>query len=196
MKYAYHHLPKTGGRSVRVMLKAFCRKTGHTRHSMGHYDRLLQKPIPEQVFLFATVRHPIDRFISAWNYANIYNGPGMAARLLQKYLESKWNNINDFVLSEDLLLFQPTDILNRTLCSHFLPLTAMMYPLEKYDLIIKMEEFDKQLPLLFKGKINTNVHEHATGGGVSLKDLSKESIDRLNEFYSDDFDKLGYSKWE
>lgn len=69
-KWAFLHIPKTGGNSLSQILLTI----EGTEYITTHNDLSAFGDI-EDYFIFTFVRNPYDRIISGWNYCNKYNIP-------------------------------------------------------------------------------------------------------------------------
>lgn len=181
-KFIYIHIPKAGGSSVGTSLCG--------TDIIGHYPYYIHENIDSEKFAsyykFCFVRHPVDRFVSAYYYLK-YSGKGRSDFRLRKYLGS---GINEFIQSGSLKKYCMRIV-------HFVPQTHFIcqgYEL-KVDEVFKLEDYAKSVEVLME-KLDVeipDVHLNAAVDDVNKREgLDSISLSVLRDVYSEDFGILGY----
>ena len=206
------HLAKTGGTSVRRILKAsaansfdclhhhtFCR----FRHGERvHRGRLDLSRIGPYSLAFLMVRHPVTRLVSCYRY---FQAGGLNAQSKDRYFPA------DQAAQKFLMCHAPSleecchslaEIAERI--PHFQPMSSWLdgwpNPLADRVLTGRQEHFDRDLQLLFEQlgePLNTALLQRSNSSG-SLKSasaeigLSAEALAKLQAFYTEDFRRFNY----
>lgn len=171
------HIPKTGGSTIRRGVWA------------DNYDGPEFWTIPDewnQYFKFAFVRHPLERFVSAW------------ADFTQ--LRTYQGTIDDFVdvvTDESVIFDERRKTAKERIRHHTIPQTHPFNCLQMADFVGRHENYLADLEYVLKrvGKKAETIpaiRKTAHDGWRSV--LSGENLSRLIEFYEKDFDDLGYAK--
>ena len=236
----YIHIPKTGGMAIEKIFydyggcvaQCFFRKYNQSIVKDKKYKDTSLWHIPFQFLdtkfinnviktkkIFAIVRNPYDRIISAYKFwLKYYND-----RLLKKKLNNEEKKLieqikyyynNSFIMNATNLNNFIKKILNdknyyKILDSHFIPMYeyTIIKSSNKNKLkvfpnnILKIEELDKDFNNLikqYKLKIPLNITKttkvNITFGNVKQSDLNKESIELINKIYHYDFKFFNYQK--
>lgn len=181
----YIHVPKTAGVSISHAI--YGKNLGHFR------AQDVQKWAPDlwnSSFTFGSVRNPIERFISAYNFMNSRGTNEMGLSNQRKYPIKNYSNINDFVsewfVSQDL---SRLDGIFR-LQSDYLTIGEVIV----VDFLLKVETLDEDMRrigamlgedfVMNTRNVNTNSLD---------KNLSKHSKKILFQKYYYDFLNFGYS---
>lgn len=186
MTPVFVHVAKTAGGSIRVALSL-------PPLEGGHHISVRDKAIAEELkapdpYLFASVRHPLDRAVSAfhWMAAEKERDPGRAA--LSAVLRSLEDANELFERVELAELHKNLDVFKRQVW-YLRDAPAGMKLIRFENLQADFAEVaaalgrpDETLPHIHRSARRLPWHE----------ELSQRSVDRLVEFYRPDFDYLGY----
>lgn len=188
-KFAYIHNPKTGTTSVRRTLRKFGLETPKRRHiHLPIQHRLVRRLIDPDTFVFMTVRHPLERAVSAF-----YFWAGSRNRSLPEFwvLQSLASGmgINEFYRALDLRIVTKVVPHFRT---QFSFIESDPHRVNK---IIKLEEMETEWPKLINELGIDNVelmHEFKTRHSKWEKELAPDNVKKLTDFYAIDFEKFDY----
>lgn len=178
--YTFIHIPKTAGSSIRHHIKELDNISLRNHHvDFGKIDvtklgvNCVENP---DTIMFAVVRNPYDRFISAYNY--IMNGG-----------YHNGNDTQNFILIKDLLLDEFLDRINdfKEKVIHFVP---QYYFIDSRVNIIKFEEKEEGLKAY---GINLNKHLNKSKNKF-ITELTDEQKEKVYEAYKEDFEMFGYEK--
>jgi hypothetical protein len=182
------HIPKTAGIAVR---KAFGMKSQTAAHSITtENDKKLMAP---RFVRFCVVRHPIERFVSAYLYNLWY------VDKLETGIKAEIKRVGattDINVLIDAFRRGETDI---TKSSHFKPQTEFIRKTQP-EIILRHENLARDIkivaqlagrPDLELPTANTTSERAADLAHVNVK-ISKQNMAFLREFYRDDFQSLGY----
>ena len=204
------HLAKTGGTSVRRILKAsalsfdclhhhsFIRFRNGERVERGPFD---PRQLGPYSLAFLMVRHPLDRLLSCYRYFiagglnaqpgdRFFHGDQTAQRFLERVaptLEECCQQLPS--IAERIPHFQPMTVW----------LDALPNPLADRVFTGRQEQFDADLQLLFDqlGVILDQAWlQRSNSSGVSSAPnhaLSPDALAQLKAFYAEDFRRFGYS---
>ena len=91
-KFAFVHIPKCGGRSIKKVFNF----EGHDHFGVSELDH---KSLESDIFKFAFVRNPWDRFVSAFEYIK-RGGIPRFDRLKTLTIKQEYPKFKDFVLAK------------------------------------------------------------------------------------------------
>lgn len=180
------HIPKTAGTSIR--------KGVWKSDYEGPYFGTIPKEW-ENLFSFAFVRHPLQRFVSAYHMftEGAKGDPAWSlphdARVLtiEEFLE--------IVLDQSIIYDQRRHTFEEKIRHHTIPQTHPFNCLHLAKFIGRYENFNKDFETIKKemGIINEVPHIHYTKK-VNWKDILKgEVLDKCITFYKNDFEELNYT---
>lgn len=175
------HIPKTGGASIRIGIWG------------NDYGGAEFGQIPEEwagLFKFTFVRHPLDRFMSAYrDFTQLRTG-------------QPWDgSLEDFVritMDESIswVDFRGKGV-ETFIRHHTAPMTRPEQCLHEADFIGRYESYAEDvrhlLRMLDKGAPADLPHHRKTESRPWQEDLEGELLERLVDFYAEDFNQLGYS---
>lgn len=175
------HIPKTGGMSIREGLW----KDRADGPFTGDWDNRWSDK-----FCFAFVRHPLDRFVSAF-YMFTEGTDRKRPRFPNMHIDTfAERTLND------------TDYkVTHSIAHHVLPMTHEFNCLEHADFVGRFERYEKDLEAIkqhlgmkddWVPRLNRS-QRYATWEKVVRDELSPDLRDALIEFYHDDFKELNYA---
>lgn len=205
------HLAKTGGTSVRRILKAsaansfdcvhhhsFIRFRNGERVARGPFDPQQLGPYP---LAFLMVRHPLARLLSCYRYFiagglnaqpgdRFFHGDQTAQRFLERVaptLEECCQQLPS--IAQRIPHFQPMTVW----------LDALPNPLADRVFTGRQEKFDADLQLLFD-QLGVTLDQawlqrsnSSAALTASIPALSPDALAQLHAFYAEDFRRFGYS---
>jgi hypothetical protein len=179
-KFIFVHIPKTAGTSVKNALKL---PSKGADHSIPTY--MVHKRTWESYYTFAIVRHPIKRFISAYNYTT---SPDYKGSLLNKYPDLHSFSIEKYfkLVSKDPNYITPQSEYVRHYFSD-----------EPIDIICRFENLNEDMQKVFKRlKIKAELpHLNVSTGSKQHPILkNKRFMKKVLKFYKEDFKLLDYKK--
>jgi len=176
------HIPKTGGLSIRRgVFKGRGRSIRISRHKLTHeYSNR---------FSFCFIRNPYDRLISAW-----------------KMLTRDWQNLPQLSLSEFLDIVTDTSISHtngntfkdyKSSCRHHtIPQTHRYNCVDLADYIGKFEDYNKEwkkICSIIEWDYQEPPHENKSQTDNNyMQYFNQETLDIVNEYFSEDFERLPY----
>ena len=183
------HIPNTGGKTVLSLwpnsLKAPTSKEG------------IPDEWPTSNFKFAFIRHPIDRFVSAFNMfaygVTKYDKDGKAMESRDPILPN--TSIHQF---KDLVLHGDDYHAEWSVSWHTIPMTHPHNMLDRADWVGRYERFDNDLESLcqFLGLTNNHLRVNVSNKKQTWKEtfmkLSPDDREGVIDFYREDFKSLGY----
>lgn len=186
--------PKAASTSLRNVLPVPVPKLANHRHihlPLAH--RFYQKRLRSlnNVWLFGVVRHPLDRFMSAWAYFKHPRGRTVPENsVLEACLQG--GSVNDFLRMVDL------ERLAKVI-PHFQAQTTFFMPGEtgrEPDQLLRFESLAEDFRMLCRNlglpEDTALIHRRATEHETWEKALSEESVARLRSFYAEDFTRYSY----
>ena len=173
------HIPKTGGLTVRKGL--------WKDKAEGPFVGLWKQEWSKK-FCFAFVRHPLDRFISAYymfTEGTDIKQPRYMSMTLDTFAERVLND-RDFEVTQSI-------------AHHVLPMTHEFNHLDKADFVGRFERYEKDIEAV-KAHLGItddwipklNVSQRYGSWQQTIKDLSPDLYDGIVDFYRDDFTELKY----
>lgn len=179
------HIPKTAGTSMRKGVW------------QGRYEGPVHGSIPEswrEHFRFAFVRHPLDRFVSAWKMftEGTHNEPGWSLPADARPLSL--NDFADIVFDDSILFDERRRSFEEKIRHHAMPQTHPFYCLDQAQFVGRYECLAQDFARLAEklGLRATLPHMHRTRHGSFDDYLSGSLLERCHAFYADDFRALGY----
>jgi hypothetical protein len=186
--------PKAASTSLRVLLKTKVPRIGEeTRHihlKLAHSFYQKQIENHPECWIFGTVRHPLDRFISAWAY---FRTPCIRTIPENYVLEAvlQEGGVNDFVRCvslEKISKYVP----------HFSPQFEFFLPGRtgrKPDQLLRFEQFRKDFKELC-GNLGIEepelIHKRSSKHDSWENLLTVSSVDKLHKYYAEDFATFDY----
>ncbi|KFB53229.1 hypothetical protein ZHAS_00021439 [Anopheles sinensis] len=164
----------------------------------------------ENSFSFIIVRHPFERLISAFedrlvSMKNAYYS--RVSRAIYRRYHPSGNGVISFRDFVQYILDEVQYNNNNTsaLDIHWCPVNNLCTPcLARYDLIVKMETYERDIRLLLKatrleGKVKLVHINHARKEALDkliqkyFSQITEEQMDKLYSIYQIDFELFGYS---
>lgn len=179
------HIPKTGGISIRMGMW------------QGHYDGphwIIQEEWRLH-FKFAFVRHPLDRFVSAFRMFT--EGPRGFSRW-ERPADWRPLNINEFaeiVFDESIIFDERRASFSERIRHHTIPQTNPFLLLKAADFIGRYENYENDIKIITeKLKICNPIipRMNYTFKKPWQDYLSGALLHRCIDFYKSDFEKLNY----
>ncbi|WP_440903786.1 sulfotransferase family 2 domain-containing protein [Catenovulum sp. SX2] len=182
--YIFIHIPKAAGKSVALAVYGDD-KPGH--YSVKDYLYYDQKHF-EESFIFAFVRHPIDRFLSAYSFLK-QGGTSHGDQCFSESVMSKYVDVNHFI--EDWV-----DSRNINKKEHFVPQAYYLKDNKgkvRADFIGKFESIEQDFfNLMNKLRLDTQLsHSNRTKQKTELQ-VDESNIEKLKRVYREDFELFGY----
>ena len=185
------HIPKTAGSSICQTL--FGRQVGHIRYAyLLHHNRRKA----QDYFSFAFVRHPVDRFVSAYQYLAA-GGDGVNDGVGHDWVH-RYSDINafcqqalrpEFVYSGPVIHFRPQYLF---ICDDHCgpPQVDFVGRFEHLlaDYARVQETLGHRIPL-----VHANATQSEAKRTLSPTELSDASRAHLAQIYATDFEQFGYS---
>jgi hypothetical protein len=179
------HIPKTAGTSIRKGAW------------QGRYEGPVHGSIPEdwkRFPSFAFVRHPLDRFISAWKMftQGTRNEPSWSLPADARPLTLV--EFAEIVFDESILFDERRRSFEEKIRHHTMPQTHSFYCLREAEFIGRFEFLERDFALIANrvGLQASLPHLHATEHRGWKEYLWGPLLDRCKAFYADDFRELGY----
>lgn len=139
----------------------------------------------DDYFKFAFVRHPLDRFVSAWNDKVVEHNhlgfePDVLARMQHLEAFAEWVGTRDL-----------TDV---TTCDQHLALQTRAVDLTQVDHLGRMESFGDDFAVVCRrlGLPESEVERRNATSAVPSAQVSDEVRERVADLYRLDFQVLGY----
>ncbi len=176
------HVPKAAGTSIVNLL--------YKRHDWCHlalcdYEFEIGKEKFNSYKKLTFVRHPVDRFISAFNYLKYTSSIEYDKCWAHKYINSL--DINEFVsvwLTEENVKNSSID--------HFRTQMSFICDKRCFNGIFKVEEMNDKENEITKFIPDFSLGFRKNKSVTKENILTKKSIDRIFEVYKCDFDNFGY----
>jgi len=198
-KLAYFPIPKSACTSVSQMLYQVINETSfiddsgddtllniHEYFDAGFSELLLDKYT--DYFKFTVVRDPIERFVSGYRNRIIYHGD--LDDVLASMELSNRPNINEFAMDLE-------GHISRCLLveHHFQPIHFRLgNDLNILDKVFPIEEINK-VPIVISKATGRNIvlpHTQTGGPKYTIHDLSRDTLEKLIEFYQNDYELLAH----
>ncbi len=182
------HIPKTAGQAV-------VRSLGLAHESLDHSvsSERDQRYLEDRFVRFCVVRHPIERFVSAYRYHLHMLGVRGEVKIRMVIAEHRLDNdINAFIayLRETGYDLQSDLHFRRQL--YFLRHTHPQIVLRQENLANDMRIIAAMAPDRYVGLPRVNVSAERARSNAAALDLTQESLSFLRRFYAPDFSALGY----
>jgi len=179
------HIPKTAGTSIRKGAW------------QGRYEGPVHGSIPadwKRFHSFAFVRHPLDRFISAWKMftQGTRNEPNWSLPNDARPLTLE--QFAEIAFDDSILFDERRSSFEEKIRHHSMPQTHPFYCLAEADFVGRFECLKRDFALVANrvGLQAELPHMHATGNGGWEEYLWGPLLERCRAFYADDFRELGY----
>jgi hypothetical protein len=183
------HIPKTAGTSIRKGVWK------------GNYEGPVFGTIPEEwakLFSFAFVRHPLQRFISAYKMFTMGTRAEKNSGLqIHRPRDSRPLSIEEFldiVTDESIIFDERRSTLEERIRHHTIPQTHPFNCLHLADFIGRHENInvDIQIVSLQVGIQIDLPHMHTTNDIHWKNFLKGETLNRCRQFYEEDLETLQY----
>jgi Sulfotransferase family len=199
---AYHATPKVACTSIKLALYELeygrpfePRQDGNGRwkhiHNswQGGTPYFAPVPTPKSYFKFAVVRDPLERFLSAFANRVIYHdelGPKNLCHLKGELVGLRPNpSLSEFIADLDRYRAASWQIRHHTDPQINFIGRDLLY----YDRIFDFTELAK-IPDALKVAADAQItlpHEQSGGPKLSMAELSKKQLERLSDFYAEDY---------
>lgn len=179
------HIPKTGGTSIRKGVWK------------GNYAQPVFGNIPNEwnaLFKFAFVRHPFDRFISAWKMFTI---GAKGDKSWEMPADAYPVSIEDFFAisaNEKIIYDERRRTFEEKIRHHTIPQTHPFNCLHLADYVGRFERLEKDFAVI-ANKLNIDAdlpRMHHTQHGHWSKEIPETLVGKLYNYYQKDFGMLGY----
>ncbi len=180
------HIPKTGGTSIRKGVWE------------GRYEGPIFGKIPNEwddLFKFAFVRHPFDRFLSAYR---MFTQGAITNDKVSKLPKDAYNlsleQFANIVIDESIIYDERRSTFEEKIRHHTIPQTHKFNCLDRADFIGRYENLDADYAHIsqYIGAPGTLPKFHYTNAKCNDVHLLPVVFDKLYKFYRQDFEKLGY----
>lgn len=183
LKAVFVHIPKTGGRSIRC--GPLC------GHNAGKAQSEWKKRFDSAEFVFAFVRHPIDRFMSAYR---------MTAKGADNYGQGIEFSANEISLQDfarrAFARDESPDRLKRLdgfIVHHTLPMTHEYYGIRRADFIGRFETLDEDWLVVARRLGLTPQLPHMNRSRGEREPVPGWLKADLVRYYEEDFERFGYA---
>ena len=181
-KILFIHNPKTAGNTIKEILNLNKRHTTHVTPSF-----LIPKSTWESYKTIVSVRNPLDRLISSYNYHTnpSYNG----------YYASKFPNLHMMNLEAYFNIMKKEPFAIRPQVEY----TKHLLSIKKIDFIIRYEYLEKDIKILCQEidlkylklpHLNYSSEKRMT----SINDQKESLKKNIFKFYKEDFETFNYSR--
>lgn len=174
------HLPKTGGTTVR--------KGVWGKRYDGPYIGIWKEEW-DDMFSFAFVRHPIDRFVSA--FYMFTEGTDQITRP-----KAMGMSLDQFAIAA--ITNKDVEV-THGISHHTVPMTNPFNMIDKAKHILRYERFEQDLHSVMESLgvddpwiPRYNVSQRYGGWKKTIKDMSPDIYDQLVDFYLEDFKEFNY----
>ena len=179
------HIPKTAGTSIRKGAW------------QGRYEGPVHGHLPQEWqshFRFAFVRHPLDRFISAWKMftEGTHNEPGWSMPADARPLSL--DAFAQIVFDDSILFDERRRSFEEKIRHHTMPQTHPFYCLQQAEFIGRYEQLSTDFAQVSQrvGLTTPLPHMHRTQHGDWSEYLSGSLLEHCRTFYREDLQELGY----
>lgn len=232
--FIFIHIPKTGGTSVEVALaghlawddlilgstplgfamnSAYCARYGLFDHGcLADIASVCGPDLPNTCFTFATVRHPVDRIVSLYNFLHtLVEGHCRSVRLdpdilRRRILEQHVTKEPDFCQWSVTRAYAGTADFSAFLSEVDPAMHVTLYPqvsfltapagVKPVDRILKLEDLEDTFPeIAFRLGISVTLERRnvSTLTRLSPQDVTVADLRRIEELYYPDFAAFDYS---
>lgn len=181
------HIPKTGGTSIRKGIWG------------SNYDGPTFGSIPDEwmsLFKFAFVRHPLQRFVSAWNMFTEGAKGDPQWRLPPDFRPLSLDQFIDIVTNDAIIFDERRSTFEEKIRHHTIPQTHPFNCLHYADYVARQEDYESEVRLICD-RVGVSLEQvprmHVTTPMHWSGVLSGEALSRLTSYYHQDLVELGYS---
>lgn len=183
-KPVFIHIPKAAGSSVLAAGAAYTK----WHQPYAYYERFF-RPGRQLVLSFSVVRHPYDRFLSAFSYLRGGGMNGVDRAWAQRHM-AKIPDAEDFALR---LPDDPALLAGM----HFRPQAWFLRARDGsigVDRILYFERLDEEWPDFARSAGLAPDLPHVNRSARTNRSLSESAMAALDQAYHEDFDLLGYAR--
>ncbi len=196
-QFLFVHIPKTAGTSVCEALKL---NRSHHYFVEGYRD-FVDAETFERLYKFAFVRHPVDRFVSLYNYARMevshfHNNKDPAEASFQAHAD--YQLLKDCSLHECAVHLNDGRLVHNQPWTLWLPQTRWLEidgSLIQPDFLGRMENFTADFQTLMKNLGIDAPVEYMNPSATPADAINVDAATRalLHRYYKEDFDNFGYA---
>jgi hypothetical protein len=181
------HIPKTGGTSIRKGIWG------------SHYDGPCFGEIPTDwlpLFKFAFVRHPLQRFVSAWK---MFTEGAKGDPQWSLPADARPLSLEEFfkiVIDESILYDERRSSLEEKIRHHTIPQTHPFNCLHLADHVARYEAYDDEVRVICQRvglQVDRVPRMHVTRPSHWSEVLSGPLLEQVCAYYRTDLEQLGYS---
>ncbi len=181
------HIPKTGGTSIRKGIWG------------SHYDGPTFGTIPDDwmtLFKFAFVRHPLQRFVSAWKMFTEGAKGDPQWSLPRDHRALSLEQFIDIVTDDSIIYDERRSTFEEKIRHHTIPQTHPFNCLHLADYVARQEDYEREVRFICQ-RVGVDLshvpHMHVTTPTHWSSVLSGSPLSRLMSYYQQDLSDLGYS---
>lgn len=180
------HIPKTGGTSIRKGIWG------------SNYEGPCFGAMPEDwmpLFKFAFVRHPLQRFVSAWR---MFTEGAKGDPQWSLPADARALTLSDFldiVVDESILYDQRRSTFEEKIRHHTIPQTHPFNCLQLADHVARQEAYEQEVRLICARvglRLDRVPRMHVTTPTHWSSVLEGSVLERVRAYYRQDFEQLGY----
>lgn len=180
------HIPKTGGTSIRKGAWA------------GRYDPAFHGLVPEayaDLFKFAFVRHPFDRFVSVWKMFSTGTIGNKGVNLPPDHRPIDAYETLEIIRDDSIIYDERRSSFEEKIRHHGIPQTHPFNCLTSADFVGRFESLEADFAKVCArlGCEFPLKKTHYTVRSAWQDEIPADLIAPLRAYYSEDFDVLGYA---